>query len=283
MIALSAGPTSSNALIRSRYAWTSGTHRIWPAAKASWIPRIVASGACRHSGSGDMILACTLEVFSCHTETCSGPWPPSSPSVPAWSSRRSGARRLRRVLLRRIPGSNSYKKDLSAEIDGMKDFTQQMVDQVFSFGELGFQEVETSKYLTGILEEERVQRRGARRRNPDGVDGDAGGRASRSSRSAPTSTAFRRRRRSRASRITIRSSRARPGTAKGHNSGMPLNITAALALKKIMERDRIAGHDSAVAGHRRGAARHQGVLRARRRLQGRRRRPLRARRQPTSA
>ena len=27
-----------------------------------------------------------------------------------------------------------------------------MVDQVFSFGELGFQEVETSKYLTGILE-----------------------------------------------------------------------------------------------------------------------------------
>ena len=31
-------------------------------------------------------------------------------------------------------------------------FTQQMVDQVFSFGELGFQEFETSKYLTGILE-----------------------------------------------------------------------------------------------------------------------------------
>jgi aminobenzoyl-glutamate utilization protein B len=27
-----------------------------------------------------------------------------------------------------------------------------MVDMVFSFGELGFQEIETSKYLTGILE-----------------------------------------------------------------------------------------------------------------------------------
>ncbi len=31
---------------------------------------------------------------------------------------------------------------------------QVMVDMVFSFGELGFQEVETSKYLTGILEKE---------------------------------------------------------------------------------------------------------------------------------
>jgi aminobenzoyl-glutamate utilization protein B len=27
-----------------------------------------------------------------------------------------------------------------------------MVDMVFSFGELGFQEFETSKYLTGVLE-----------------------------------------------------------------------------------------------------------------------------------
>ena len=29
---------------------------------------------------------------------------------------------------------------------------QEMVDMVFSFGELGFQEIETSKYLTDILE-----------------------------------------------------------------------------------------------------------------------------------
>ena len=32
-----------------------------------------------------------------------------------------------------------------------------------------------------------------------------------------------------------------PGHGEGHNSGMPLNITAALALKKIMERERIPG------------------------------------------
>ena len=36
----------------------------------------------------------------------------------------------------------------------MKKQAQVMVDSVFSFGELGFQEFETSKYLTGILEKE---------------------------------------------------------------------------------------------------------------------------------
>src|SRR5204863_2938168 len=37
-------------------------------------------------------------------------------------------------------------------VDSLSTLTQQMVDQVFSFGELGFQEFETSKYLTGVLE-----------------------------------------------------------------------------------------------------------------------------------
>ena len=36
----------------------------------------------------------------------------------------------------------------------MYDLAQQMVDSVFSFGELGFQEVETGRYLTAILEKE---------------------------------------------------------------------------------------------------------------------------------
>ena len=36
----------------------------------------------------------------------------------------------------------------------MKKQAQVMVDSVFSFGELGFQEFETSKYLSGILEKE---------------------------------------------------------------------------------------------------------------------------------
>jgi len=48
----------------------------------------------------------------------------------------------------------AMKADLVGQIDGMKKQAQVMVDSVFSFAELGFQEIETSKYLTGILEKE---------------------------------------------------------------------------------------------------------------------------------
>ena len=56
----------------------------------------------------------------------------------------------------------------------MKDFTQQMVDQIFSYGELGFQEFETHTYLVDVLQEERLHGRGRRRRHSDGVHGDVG-------------------------------------------------------------------------------------------------------------
>src|SRR6201996_2987787 len=48
----------------------------------------------------------------------------------------------------------AMKADLVGKIDAMKKQAQVMVDSAFSFGELGFQEFETSKYLTGILEKE---------------------------------------------------------------------------------------------------------------------------------
>src|SRR5262245_62059125 len=43
------------------------------------------------------------------------------------------------------------RKEAMADVEKMKDFSQQMVDQVFSYGELGFQEFETSRYLTDVL------------------------------------------------------------------------------------------------------------------------------------
>src|SRR5262249_15848988 len=46
----------------------------------------------------------------------------------------------------------ALKKEAMRMVDSMSTFSQQMVDMVFSFGELGMQEEETSKYLTGILE-----------------------------------------------------------------------------------------------------------------------------------
>ena len=91
--------------------------------------------------------------------------------------------------------------------------TQVMVDSIFSFGELGFQEFETSRYVTGILEENgfEVER---------GVAGiptawiARWGRASQSSRSEATSTASPRRPKNPGWPITIPSSRALPATGK---------------------------------------------------------------------
>lgn len=50
------------------------------------------------------------------------------------------------------PRLAALKAEAVKAIDAQAKNIQQMVDQVFSYGELGFQEFETSKYLTGILE-----------------------------------------------------------------------------------------------------------------------------------
>ncbi len=135
---------------------------------------------------------------------------------------------------------DALKKELVAEIDKQKVFTQQMVDMIFSFGELGFQEIETSKYITGIL-----------RKNGFAVtEGIAG-----------IPTAWTAKWGSGKPVIAVGSDidcipkasqkpgvayhdpiiEGAPGHGEGHNSGQPLNITAVLALKKIMEREHIAG------------------------------------------
>src|SRR4026209_1435914 len=47
---------------------------------------------------------------------------------------------------------DGYKKEAVKGVDEMAKLAQEMVDSVFSFGELGMQEVETSRYLTAQLE-----------------------------------------------------------------------------------------------------------------------------------
>ena len=138
------------------------------------------------------------------------------------------------------PKLDQYKKDLAAEIDSTREFTQQMVDQVFSFGELGFQEIETSKYLTGILKKNgfTVQ---------EGIAGIPTAWMASWGSGKPILAL--------GSEIDcIPQASQKPGVAyhdpliegapghgEGHNSGVPLNITAALAVKKIMERDHLPG------------------------------------------
>jgi aminobenzoyl-glutamate utilization protein B len=138
------------------------------------------------------------------------------------------------------PKLDAYKKEAIADIDARREFTQQMVDQVFSFGEPAFQEVETAKYLTGILEKNGF----TVERNYAGMP-----------------TAWVATWGSGKPVIALGSdvdclleSSQKPGVAyhdplvagapghgEGHNSGVPLNITAALAVKKIMERDHLSG------------------------------------------
>ncbi len=138
------------------------------------------------------------------------------------------------------PKLDAYKKDAAASIDGMYDFTQQMIDQVFSFGELGFQEFETQKYLTGILEKEGFTIEKGIAGIPTawtarygsgkpvialGSDVDCIPQASQK-----PGVAYR------APMIA-----GAPGHGEGHNSGVPLNITAAIAVKRIMEREKLSG------------------------------------------
>ena len=73
----------------------------------------------------------------------------------------------------------AMKADLAGQIDGMKKQAQVMVDSVFSFGELGFQEFETSKYLIEHPRKRRLQSPAQYRRNSHGVRRDAGAKASR--------------------------------------------------------------------------------------------------------
>ena len=64
---------------------------------------------------------------------------------------------LNSALLAQTPNLDQLKKDAIAGVDARSKMVQEIVDMVFSFGELGFQEVETSKYLTGVLEKNGFQ------------------------------------------------------------------------------------------------------------------------------
>ena len=67
---------------------------------------------------------------------------------------------LCQTAVAQVKTAEAYKQQLVKDVDAMHKQTQVMVDTVFSFGELGFQEFETSKYLTNLLEREgfRVER-----------------------------------------------------------------------------------------------------------------------------
>ena len=117
------------------------------------------------------------------------------------------------------PGARSValeqlKKDVIAQVDARRQLTQQMVDSLFSFSEIGFQEVETERYITGILEKNGFTIRRGVADIPTAwvATGEVGGRWLRS---APTWTVCPRRTRHQASSHARSSHPERPATAKG--------------------------------------------------------------------
>lgn len=135
---------------------------------------------------------------------------------------------------------DALKTELMQEIDKQQKSTQEMVDMVFSFAELGFQEVETSKYLTGILQKNGFKIEQGIAGIPTawtatwgsgkpyiavGSDVDCIPKASQKPGVAYHDPII----------------DGAPGHGEGHNAGSPLNVTAVLALKKIMEREKIPG------------------------------------------
>ena len=134
----------------------------------------------------------------------------------------------------------ALKDEVEAEVAAQRKQIQVMVDQIFSYAEPGFQEFKTSEYLAGILEKNgfTVTR---------GVAG--------------IPTAFTATWGKGGPKIALGSDiddvlgvsqmpgvpvlmpmvEGAPGHGEGHNSGMPLMVAAAIAVKKVMIRHNIQG------------------------------------------
>ncbi len=134
----------------------------------------------------------------------------------------------------------ALKAEAVRAVDARATFTQQMVDQIFSYGELGFQEFETSRYLVHLLRENGFT-------VEEGIAGiPTAWVATWGSGKPVISLGTDIDDIPQASQMPGVACRApivagAPGHGEGHNSGQAVNITAALVVKEIMERENIPG------------------------------------------
>src|SRR5688500_2710172 len=134
----------------------------------------------------------------------------------------------------------AQKKEAVRAVDEMAKLAQEMVDSVFSFGELGMQEVESAPYLPAQLEKFGFKVTRGQSGIPTawvatwgsgkpvialGSDIDGIPQSSQKPGVAYHAPIV----------------EGAPGHGEGHNTGMPLNIVAAIAVKRIMERDKLPG------------------------------------------
>jgi aminobenzoyl-glutamate utilization protein B len=135
---------------------------------------------------------------------------------------------------------DKLKAEAVAAVEANKVQAQQINDMLFSFAELGFQEEESFKYLTNLLEKEGFTVQKGISGIPTawvatwgsgkpliavGSDIDCIPKASQKPGVAYKDPIV----------------EGAPGHGEGHNSGQALNIVAVLAVKKLMEREKIPG------------------------------------------
>ena len=137
-----------------------------------------------------------------------------------------------------IPELTGLKAEAADQIDTMHKLTQEIVDSLFSFSELGFQEFETQRYLTEILEQNGFT-------VEHGVSGIPSAWWATWGQGGPVialgSDVDGIPKSSQVPGVAYRQPMiaGAPGHGEGHNSGQAVNITAALAVKEIMARERI--------------------------------------------
>jgi aminobenzoyl-glutamate utilization protein B len=138
------------------------------------------------------------------------------------------------------PRLDALKSEVIADVSTRRTFTQQMVDAVFSYNELGFQESETQRYLTNVLTREGFEiERGVAGMPTAWVGRYGSGRPvialGTDIDGLPTTN--------QTPGVVTRQElvAGAPGHGEGHNAGAAAIITAAVALKKVMEREKLPG------------------------------------------
>src|SRR5262245_35164926 len=144
------------------------------------------------------------------------------------------------ALAAQTPPLEELKSEARAIVDERKTFTQQMVDEIFSFSELGFQEMETSAYITGILEKNGFQITRGVAGMPTAFVASWG--------SGKPVIGFM------ADIDGLPETSQKPGVAyhaplipngpghgEGHNAGQGVNVTAAIVVKNLMQKHGIPG------------------------------------------
>ncbi len=144
------------------------------------------------------------------------------------------------VLVAQTPSKDQLQQEAAERVEAQAKQVQVMVDSIFSFAELGYSEVETADYVTGILKKNGFRIKRGLSDMPTAFVAEWGS-------GKPVIGLM-------ADIDGLPETSQKPGVAyhdplidggpghgEGHNAGQAVNVTAALAVKAILERYKLPG------------------------------------------